>query len=56
VGGALGVLDEAAPDVRVVNLETSITRGDEFAPGKAVHYRMHPHHCVHGLEQGPEHG
>jgi poly-gamma-glutamate capsule biosynthesis protein CapA/YwtB (metallophosphatase superfamily) len=41
-GDALQVLDEAAPDVRVVNLETSITRGDEFAPGKAVHYRMHP--------------
>jgi poly-gamma-glutamate capsule biosynthesis protein CapA/YwtB (metallophosphatase superfamily) len=41
-GDALGVLEEAAPDVRVVNLETSITGNDEFAPGKAVHYRMHP--------------
>src|SRR6185312_13350268 len=26
----------------VLNLETSITAGSEFAPGKAVHYRMHP--------------
>ncbi len=41
-GDALQVLDEYAPDVRVVNLETSVTRSDEFAPGKAVHYRMHP--------------
>jgi poly-gamma-glutamate synthesis protein (capsule biosynthesis protein) len=41
-GDALRVLDDAAPDVRVVNLETSVTRSDEFAPGKAVHYRMDP--------------
>jgi poly-gamma-glutamate synthesis protein (capsule biosynthesis protein) len=41
-GDALQVLDEARPDVRVVNLETSITRSDEFAQGKAVHYRMNP--------------
>jgi poly-gamma-glutamate capsule biosynthesis protein CapA/YwtB (metallophosphatase superfamily) len=41
-GEALGVLDEAAPDARVVNLETGITRSDDFAPGKGVHYRMNP--------------
>jgi poly-gamma-glutamate capsule biosynthesis protein CapA/YwtB (metallophosphatase superfamily) len=41
-GEALGVLDEAAPDARVLNLETSVTRSDAFAPGKAVHYRMSP--------------
>ncbi|MEV7013012.1 CapA family protein [Streptosporangium sp. NPDC051022] len=41
-GDALRVLDETAPDVRVINLETSVTRSDEFAPGKAVHYRMSP--------------
>jgi poly-gamma-glutamate capsule biosynthesis protein CapA/YwtB (metallophosphatase superfamily) len=41
-GDALRVLDEAAPDARVVNLETSITRSDRFAPDKAAHYRMHP--------------
>jgi poly-gamma-glutamate synthesis protein (capsule biosynthesis protein) len=41
-GEALAVLDEAAPDLRVVNLETSITTSPDFAPGKAVHYRMHP--------------
>jgi poly-gamma-glutamate capsule biosynthesis protein CapA/YwtB (metallophosphatase superfamily) len=41
-GDALTVLDQAAPDVRVVNLETSITSSGESAPGKVVHYRMHP--------------
>ena len=41
-GDALEVLDDVAPDVRIVNLETSITRADEFAPAKTVHYRMSP--------------
>lgn len=41
-GDALRVLDETSPDVRVVNLETSVTRGDAFARGKEVHYRMSP--------------
>jgi poly-gamma-glutamate capsule biosynthesis protein CapA/YwtB (metallophosphatase superfamily) len=41
-GDALPVVAEAAPDVRVINLETSVTRSADFAPGKAVHYRMNP--------------
>ncbi|MFJ3308809.1 CapA family protein [Streptomyces sp. NPDC086549] len=41
-GEALRVLEEAAPDARIVNLETSVTRSDAFAPGKEVHYRMNP--------------
>jgi poly-gamma-glutamate capsule biosynthesis protein CapA/YwtB (metallophosphatase superfamily) len=41
-GDALRTLDETAPDVRVVNLETSITRSGEFARRKVVHYRMNP--------------
>ncbi|AOT62387.1 CapA family protein [Streptomyces rubrolavendulae] len=41
-GVALGLLDRAAPDVRVVNLETSVTRRGAPWPGKAVHYRMAP--------------
>jgi poly-gamma-glutamate capsule biosynthesis protein CapA/YwtB (metallophosphatase superfamily) len=41
-GDALAVLKEAAPDVRLINLETSVTRSADFAPGKAVHYRMSP--------------
>jgi poly-gamma-glutamate synthesis protein (capsule biosynthesis protein) len=41
-GEALRVLAGAAPDVRIVNLETAVTADGTFAPGKAVHYRMHP--------------
>jgi len=41
-GETLPTLDQVAPDVRVVNLETSVTRSGEFARGKGVHYRMNP--------------
>jgi poly-gamma-glutamate synthesis protein (capsule biosynthesis protein) len=41
-GDALTVLAAAAPDVRIINLETSVTTSDDFAPGKHVHYRMSP--------------
>ncbi|MFI8951532.1 CapA family protein [Streptomyces sp. NPDC053750] len=41
-GEALGLLERAAPDVRILNLETAITSDGAFAAGKAVHYRMHP--------------
>jgi poly-gamma-glutamate capsule biosynthesis protein CapA/YwtB (metallophosphatase superfamily) len=41
-GDALAVLDGLAPDVRLINLETSVTVSGEFTPGKAVHYRMSP--------------
>ncbi|WP_267245655.1 CapA family protein [Streptomyces sp. PR69] len=41
-GEALDVLDAAGVGVRIVNLETSVTTSDDFAPGKGIHYRMHP--------------
>jgi poly-gamma-glutamate capsule biosynthesis protein CapA/YwtB (metallophosphatase superfamily) len=41
-GDALEVLDQVAPDARVINLETSVTRSADFSPAKAVHYRMNP--------------
>lgn len=41
-GDALPELEQAAPDVRIINLETSITRSDDFWPGKGINYRMHP--------------
>ncbi|WP_040391208.1 CapA family protein [Catelliglobosispora koreensis] len=41
-GDALAVIEATRPDLRLINLETSITISDDFAPGKAVHYRMHP--------------
>jgi poly-gamma-glutamate capsule biosynthesis protein CapA/YwtB (metallophosphatase superfamily) len=41
-GDALDILDDVAPDVRVINLETAITGSGGFAPGKAICYRMSP--------------
>ncbi len=41
-GDALEVLNETAPDARVINLETTVTRSADFMPGKPVHYRMSP--------------
>ncbi|MFD2421207.1 CapA family protein [Amycolatopsis pigmentata] len=41
-GEALSLLDEAAPDARVINLETTVTADGRFAPEKALHYRMNP--------------
>lgn len=41
-GDALEVLEHRAPQCRVINLETSVTRSADFSPGKAVHYRMNP--------------
>lgn len=41
-GDALALLDAAAPRYRIINLETALTRSDDFWPGKAIHYRMHP--------------
>lgn len=35
-------LARAPTDVRIVNLETSITSSDRHWPNKAIHYRMHP--------------
>ena len=41
-GDALAVLEKLAPELAVINLETSITTSDAFWPGKEIHYRMHP--------------
>ena len=35
-GDALTVLEEAQPDVRIINLETSVTGSGDFAPGKTI--------------------
>jgi poly-gamma-glutamate capsule biosynthesis protein CapA/YwtB (metallophosphatase superfamily) len=53
-GDALRVLADAAPDVRVINLETSITGCRDFAAGKAVHDRMSPGNvaCVAAARPG----
>jgi poly-gamma-glutamate capsule biosynthesis protein CapA/YwtB (metallophosphatase superfamily) len=41
-GYALEQWNRANPDVRLANLETSVTVSDDFWRGKGVHYRMHP--------------
>lgn len=41
-GDALPAIAQAAPDLRIVNLETAVTARGRHWPGKAVHYRMHP--------------
>jgi len=41
-GDALEELERMAPDVRIINLETSITTNDASWTGKDIHYRMQP--------------
>ena len=41
-GEALQEWQRMAPDVRLVNLETSITTSRDYWPGKGIHYKMHP--------------
>lgn len=41
-GDALEVLHRADVDLRIVNLETSVTCHADPWPGKEIHYRMHP--------------
>jgi len=41
-GDALEELDRAAPHVRLINLETSITTRNDYWKGKGINYRMHP--------------
>ncbi len=40
-GDALDELSRMQPDLRIVNLETSITRSEDYAP-KGINYRMDP--------------
>jgi poly-gamma-glutamate synthesis protein (capsule biosynthesis protein) len=41
-GHALDELERVAPDLRIINLETSVTKSDDYWKGKEIHYRMHP--------------
>lgn len=41
-GEALEIWKQEDPDLKLVNLETSITTNDEPWPGKGIQYRMHP--------------
>ena len=41
-GDAIQVLKEQKPDLRIINLENSITTNPHPWPDKGIHYRMHP--------------
>ena len=41
-GDALAVLADFRPNLRVINLETAVTRCDDPWPGKGINYRMNP--------------
>lgn len=41
-GDALAVLGCIKPDLRIINLETSVTTSRDFLSGKGINYRMHP--------------
>lgn len=41
-GDALEEFKNVAPDLRLINLETSVTRSDDYWKGKEIHYRMNP--------------
>lgn len=41
-GDALDELQRRKPDLRLINLETSITASSEFWKDKGINYRMHP--------------
>jgi poly-gamma-glutamate capsule biosynthesis protein CapA/YwtB (metallophosphatase superfamily) len=44
-GAALNEFDRMQPDARIINLETSITRSEDFAP-KGINYRMSPENAA----------
>ncbi|MBI1989193.1 MAG: CapA family protein [Betaproteobacteria bacterium] len=41
-GDALAELERVHPHARIINLETAVTASDDAAPGRSIHYRMHP--------------
>ncbi|MGK7916105.1 MAG: CapA family protein [Prochloraceae cyanobacterium] len=41
-GDALEQWQQIAPDVKLINLETSITTSNDYWPGKGINYRMNP--------------
>lgn len=41
-GDAVEELERRAPDLRIINLETSIAKSNGYWKGKGINYRMHP--------------
>lgn len=44
-GDALDIWREKKADIKIVNLETSITTHEEYMPDKGINYRMHPNNA-----------
>jgi poly-gamma-glutamate synthesis protein (capsule biosynthesis protein) len=40
-GDAVNELERMTPDLRIINLETSITKSNDYWEGKGINYRMH---------------
>jgi poly-gamma-glutamate synthesis protein (capsule biosynthesis protein) len=45
-GDALGVWERLQPDVKIINLETSITESGDYWKNKGINYRMHPENAA----------
>ena len=41
-GDALQEWSRVVPDVKIINLETSVTKSNDYWKGKGINYRMHP--------------
>jgi poly-gamma-glutamate capsule biosynthesis protein CapA/YwtB (metallophosphatase superfamily) len=41
-GDALEELKRVHPDARIINLETAVTKSDDYLEGKGINYRMNP--------------
>ena len=41
-GDALEILETETPDLRIINLETSVTKSNDYWKGKGINYRMNP--------------
>jgi poly-gamma-glutamate synthesis protein (capsule biosynthesis protein) len=41
-GDALKEMDRIGADIKIINLETSVTKSDDYWKGKGINYRMHP--------------
>lgn len=41
-GDAIAEFDRVRPDFKIINLETAVTKSDDYWLDKGIHYRMHP--------------